>query len=277
MRLEYNEQQLKKMLETFYTLTNASICVFDCDFKTICAYGEMPCFCSEIRKRKDLLEKCLSSDKQFAEVARDSKKSITYTCHAGIVETISPVFLDGILLGYIIFGGLKDLENVYSNDAKIKEVCKNYELNYKKFTGLYEKLSSFNHRKLNAYIEILNLCIKNVLTEKMLTPNHTLFSNKIINYIREHYTEKITIKSLCHKFGISEKPLYAIIKKSTDKTVNDFIIDLRIEKAKTLLSTTDLSISKISDAVGFDDYNYFIRIFKKRTCVTPLKYRKLFL
>ena len=275
MKLEYSEKQLKKMLETFYILTNASICVFDCDFNIICAYGEMPCFCSEIRKREDLFKKCLLSDKKYAEIAKNSKKSVTYTCHAGIVETISPIYLDGILLGYIIFGGLKDSENFYSNKDNLKTTCAAYCLDYQIFTKLYDKLSFFTHKQLSAYIEILNLCIKNVLTEKMLKPNHTLFSNQIITHIQEHYIEKITVKDLCFKFGISEKPLYEIVKSLTGKTVNAYITDLRIEKAKRLLSDTDKSISEISDAVGFDDYNYFIRTFKKWTSLSPLKYKKL--
>ena len=193
MKLEYSEKQLKKTLETFYILTNASICVFDCNFNIISAYGEMPCYCSEIRKRKDLFEKCLLSDKKYAEIAKNSKKSVTYTCHAGIAETISPIYLDGILLGYVIFGGLKDSENVYSNKKNIKTTCTNYGLNYEKFTELYDGLSFFTHKQLNAYIEILNLCIKNVLTEKMLNPNHTLFSNKRVYNRFENRKSKTVI------------------------------------------------------------------------------------
>ena len=87
---------------------------------------------------------------------------------------------------------------------------------------------------------------------------------------------KISVKSLCRMFDISKKPLYQIVKKLTGKTVNGFINDLRIEKAKNLLIKTDLPISEISATVGYDDYNYFIRIFKKRVSYTPLVYRKKF-
>lgn len=276
MELEYSEKQLKKMLETFYVLTGANICVFDCNFKTICSFGEMPRYCREIRSVGDLREKCLASDKKYAQIAANSKTGVTYACHAGIVETISPVLHDGILLGYVIFGGLRDSENVYSDNEKIKTVCENYGIDYGKFKSYYDSLTSFTHKQMNAYIEILNLCIKNVLTEKMLNPNRTLFSNKIVIYIQEHCSEKISVKSLCRMFGISEKPLYQIVKKLTGKTVNGFINDLRIEKAKNLLIKTDLPISEISATVGYDDYNYFIRIFKKRVSYTPLVYRKKF-
>lgn len=274
MKLEYNEQKLNKMLETFFVLTNANICVFDCDFNVISAYGELPCFCAKIRQDENLLSKCLASDKKYADKCKNSKESVTYTCHAGIVETISPVYSDGVFLGYIIFGGLRDLENIFSNRKTIKDACEKYSLNFNEFIGYFKELPSFTHKQMSAYIDILKICIKNVLTEKMLKPNSAFFSNKILIYIQENYTERISVKELCRKFGITEKTLYQIIKKLTDKTVNNFITDLRINRAISLLQNGNLSISEIADKTGFDDYNYFIRLFKKRTGFTPLNYRK---
>ena len=57
-------------------------------------------------------------------------------------------------------------------------------------------------------------------------------------------------------------------------TVKDFILTERIHLAKKLLTSSDNSLTEISEKVGFNDYSYFIRIFKKRTGLSPLKYRK---
>ena len=55
-------------------------------------------------------------------------------------------------------------------------------------------------------------------------------------------------------------------------TYTQYVTELRIGKARELLKTTDMSLSEISEAVGFNDYFYFIKKFKKETGVTPGKY-----
>lgn len=274
MVLDFNENKLNKILQTFNVLTNANICVFDCDFTPIANYGDFPCYCREIRKREDLQKKCLISDKFYSNDCAINKTSVTYTCHAGIVETISPIILEGVLIGYVIFGGLRDLEKVYSNENSVKKACDLYGLDYNEFLSHYNAIPSFNHTQLNAYVEIMKVCIKNILAENLLKPNTTLFSTKILNYLQENYAKQIKIKRLCKEFGVTEKTLYKIVKQTTNKTINDYLIYLRIEKSKQLLISTDYSISEIAYQVGYVDYNYFIRLFKKLTNLTPLKYRK---
>ena len=274
MKLNFDKDRLNKVLQTFHTVTNANVCVFDSDFNEIASYGVFPCFCEQIRKRDDLFQKCLLSDKLYAEECSTNKRSVTYTCHAGIVETISPIFLDGILLGYIIFGGLRDLENEFSNEQTVRAACDLYGLDEEEYLANYNSIPAFDHTQLNAYIYILKLCIKNILTENMLKPNATLFSTQIISYLKENSAEDFKIHGICTHFGITEKTLYKIVRDATGKTVGGYISFLRIENAKLLLSTTDSQISEVAIKVGFNDYNYFIKIFKKLLGVTPLQYKK---
>ncbi len=274
MKLNYNKDQLNKILHTFHTITKANVCVFDSKFTPIASYGIFPSFCERIRKRGDLAQKCLLSDRRYAEECSTKKQSVTYTCHAGIVETISPIFLDGILLGYIIFGGLRDLENKFSNQDTVEKACKVYALDKGEYLSLYSSLPAFDHNQLNAYIEILKLCIKNILTENMLKPNSTLFSTKIISHIKETSAEDVKIHDLCVFFGITEKTLYKIVREATGMTVGEYVNFLRIENAKKLLFSTDYQISEIATKVGFNDYNYFIKIFKKHEGLTPLQFKK---
>ena len=56
---------------------------------------------------------------------------------------------------------------------------------------------------------------------------------------------------------------------------SDYIRELKISEAKKLLITTEKSVSSVACEVGYDDDNYFIRIFKKMTGFTPSKFRKL--
>ena len=274
MELNYNKEKLNDLLFNFHLLTKANICLFDTSFHAICACGELPKFCSKIRENPALRKQCHLSDALYSKECIKNNESITYTCHAGIVETITPIIFDGVLLGYIIFGGLCDEENIYSNPTLIESVCEKYSLDKDEFLTYYNSLNSCNHKQLKAYIFVLSLCIKNILAEELLKPNDRLFPIKIISYIKAHFTEKISVKEICNTFHITSKTLYRIVKKTTDKTVNEYLTSLRIENAKTLLVKTDLPVAEISFQSGFSDYNYFIKVFKKYTATSPLQYRK---
>ena len=58
--------------------------------------------------------------------------------------------------------------------------------------------------------------------------------------------------------------------------IGEYIANCRISESKKLLTSTYLSVREVSEKVGFLDYNYFIRLFKKHVGTTPLKYRNYF-
>lgn len=65
-----------------------------------------------------------------------------------------------------------------------------------------------------------------------------------------------------------------IFKQKTGKNYSDYLLDIRIDRAKQLLVSTGFSVGRISDMVGFDNTKYFSRIFKEKTGVQPIAYRK---
>lgn len=90
-----------------------------------------------------------------------------------------------------------------------------------------------------------------------------------LQYIEEHYNETIRLSELASLANVSSQHFCRIFKQMTGKRPMDYINLLRINKAVTLLSENRLNISEIAMAVGFDDSNYFSRIFKKYRKKSP--------
>ncbi len=95
----------------------------------------------------------------------------------------------------------------------------------------------------------------------------------VLNYILTHPTQKFTLAKLSQMAGVSESTFRRLFKKQTGKAPNEFIRNQRLMSAARLLLMTDDYINDIAYDVGFEDVNYFIRVFKKTFGVSPRKYR----
>jgi len=96
----------------------------------------------------------------------------------------------------------------------------------------------------------------------------------ILQLIDKRYNEKLTLNELSKLFAINKYHLAKMFKKYTGFSPGDFIINTRITKAKELLKYSDLTVSEISNGVGIDNISHFINLFKDRTGLTPLAFRK---
>ena len=97
---------------------------------------------------------------------------------------------------------------------------------------------------------------------------------KIIYYLNRHYSEAISLKSICEEFFLSKASLCKKFKNYMDCSVMDYILELRLRNAQKMLQTSDKSLAEIAKDCGFSSVNYFRNTFKKALGISPLKYRK---
>lgn len=123
--------------------------------------------------------------------------------------------------------------------------------------------------KLAYLVGTLLLLIRENVSNQQIHP----LALGIENYVLEHYTERITLGDIAERFHFSVSYCNSVFKKETQKSIVDFVIDERMRKAKKLLVYTEFSLPEIALQVGYEDYNYFSRLFKKHTRFTPTQYR----
>ncbi len=121
---------------------------------------------------------------------------------------------------------------------------------------------------------IYNLILK---SETNYNRQENFIVQKIQNYINEHYAEEISIAELANLVNASEGYVTHIFKKNLNYAPMQYVMRRRIGKAQSLLIYTDLPLTEISFRVGYDDSNYFSRIFKKVIGIPPNLYRKKWL
>lgn len=99
-------------------------------------------------------------------------------------------------------------------------------------------------------------------------------TNDIINYLKRHYSQHITLDLLSNRFGINKFAICRQIKNETGKNFAEILQSIRIDAAKHLLIKSTMNIADIAVATGLTSSNYLAKTFKKRFGVTPIEYRK---
>jgi two-component system, response regulator YesN len=96
----------------------------------------------------------------------------------------------------------------------------------------------------------------------------------IREYIEGHFHEDLSLSVLSEQFHFSPQYIAKKFKELYNTTVMTFLTEIRMDKAKSLLRFTDKPVSEIANSLGFDDENYFGKVFKKLNGASPLQFRK---
>lgn len=97
---------------------------------------------------------------------------------------------------------------------------------------------------------------------------------KVLDYLNANYQNKLTLSSIADEFYIPKTSLSYTFKKYMDCSLIDYLLFLRIMKAKEYLLNTKKSIEEIAELCGFSSANYFGLIFKQKEHLSPMQYRK---
>ena len=98
--------------------------------------------------------------------------------------------------------------------------------------------------------------------------------DNVISEIRKRYAENLSLTELAERNSVSPGRLSTMIKEKVGMTFSDLVVSLRMQKAKELLMNDRLSIQEIAEEVGYNDYFYFTKVFKRTENISPSKYRK---
>lgn len=116
------------------------------------------------------------------------------------------------------------------------------------------------------------------LTEEPAAPTETAFESgnvhflQIIRYIHRHYADDLSLNTLSEVLHMTPGYVSRLFSRESGTTYRKYLTELRVEKARELLATTNLSIAEVCDRVGFNDYFHFLKTFKRLTGTSPGKY-----
>lgn len=264
MAMLFMDPELMELMQDFYVLTGIRVVLFDDGFNEITSYpsGE-EIFCTCMRKNRSFEDKCIASDRHAFEECRRSRSLYLFKCHAGLREAAVPLIDGERIIGYMIFGQISDDKNREEFLKRMTELAADYGAEDGAY-ALIRKIKYRNERQLLAAAKLLEACTAYIRLKELVRPSGRQLIDLIDRFIEQHISEDISVDRICAELGLSRTGLYESVRPYVDGGIAAYVKSRRLEEAKRLIKTTELPIAEIAEAVGFSDYNYFLRCFKKK-------------
>lgn len=272
-----NESQktaLLQLLKDFYEISGQRTAIFDKYYNVVLEYPDHYSFCAEIRKSEEGARRCAECDLHGLESAGKSANYAVYRCHANLIEVCAPIRDDFGIIGYLMFGQLIFNQNVEEQISKIIENCCDLIPDRDKLVELCAGLRRMRPEYVNASSNLLLTCASYIQLKQLLISSQNPLWIQIQDYIDRHMSEPFTLSKMSAELHTCVSVICSTTKLFSPKTVMQLATEKRVQAAKKLLLKGELPISKVAESVGIADYNYFSRVFKKHTGVSPRRYRE---
>ena len=173
-----------------------------------------------------------------------------------------------------MIGQAPEKSNLCDIEKKIDNVSQDFNLDKSYMLTLLKHMNILDTQKIISSANILNILSNYLWMNNILRVQQDSTFYLLDEYISNNLEKDLSIKKLCDHLHVSRSKLYAISKDNYKSGISEHVKFLRMEKAKKLL-TYGTNVAETSEAIGICDPNYFIKLFKSHTGLTPLQYKKL--
>lgn len=128
-----------------------------------------------------------------------------------------------------------------------------------------------NVDELSEYI--YNFVFELLVEQEDYFPSTDMVIKRIVHYVNVNFSKDLSVKEIGNQFGLTPNYLSQIFKNETGMSFVNYLNSLRIKKACGLLRNSDIKIAEVAKQIGYNDNQYFYRVFKKYMGKTPIEYR----
>lgn len=275
MNILFNNDRLLRLITNLHTLTGIWANIFDINGKDIQIIGSDNPFCRLINADPEGHARCEACDAAAVKRCAALRGIMPYRCHAGICEVVLPISESGIPIAYLVFGQILDDFPIDQQWENTRSTLDWYKGDMEQLHRSFLSINQYTKAEIEAYAELLEALTSYIQLEGIIRSAEYTDVQRLEMYLDQHYMEPLSLKKISSELHMGTTKLCTLAKKlSGGSTLTHIIAERRINAAKSLLIRGDAPVSAVAEEVGFSDYNYFTKIFKSITGLTPSAYRK---
>lgn len=274
MKVLFEDKEVQLLLDDYQKMVGVRIAVYDTEFNELYSSPKnLSNFCQCVRQNDAINNECKLCDQKAFRKAKANKDTYIYQCHLGLYEAVTPIYDHQQILGYVMIGQMLD-----KTDRELKWLHMNHQFThytdiFSDYKTEYYNLKQMSMDQIEAVSRIMKACASSIWLQHIIDIERSPITERIDDYIQKNYTEKIDTESICSALGVSKTTVYNSLKEEHGMSLTKYINNYRLENSKALLKNKNTPIAEVATEVGFDDYNYYTRVFKQRYGLTPSQYR----
>lgn len=266
--------RLSSLLGHLHEITHLQLSLHDTDGREIYSIYSRSAFCDLICGTPEGYRRCVASDACAIRSIAPPIAPFEYRCHAGLIDTVIPVTEHGRVVVIILFGQILDETPLEEQWVVTQRLCA-WHPQPGKLKEAFYALPRLSGKQIRACYEIINACVSEIRLKGMIWESTKTDTQRLTAYIDAHYATQLTLGEITCALSMGKSKLYLLASEiEPGLTITRMIARRRVDEAKRLLQNADTPIREIAEKVGMSDYNYFTKVFKRYTGMTPTHYRK---
>ncbi len=285
LKIHFSDLANSKVFQDFCgivsALTGIRICLVNATNPSECKYPLAPTrdnpLCALIQAAPGGKAACDACDTSHLELAHKRDEGFSYRCHAGLIDLVVPVFIEGVHLATINGGQVLPEPPSDEGFKQLLESTARLQIDPARIRPLYFGCPSVTTEQLRETMNLLAF-FSNYFCEvggrlKAAQPVERIEISRARQYIERHFREPLRLSHVARHAFLSTAYFSHLFMKSTRMGFAEYVQQLRMEEATKLLRTSAQTVTEIACSVGFNNISHFNRVFRKWVGCPPTEYR----
>lgn len=262
--------QVQSLLDDFAALLDVKVTFYSADGRRLLSGKDICKYCDIIQREMGGLSRCEAMDCSKLQETTNSLIPVSYRCHAGLQEVLSPIFVHKQLVGYLMIGQFRTSDEF---PIEVRDSVTDPELRGR-LEEAFAELPLFPPKKLAGVLGFFKILIDYIAVRELAMLRGDVLRSEIDRYLERHLAENIMLPEMARRLGRSVSTISQFLRRNYHTGFKELLNEKRLARAEAFWKAhPDATVAEAAASAGFSDQFYFSRVFRKRRGMPPGKFR----
>ncbi len=260
--------EVQRVFDHFSACFNIRILFFDANGQMLSVGQNRPdsVYCRLMRRHLYGKQTCFAQDEAKRQESASTHSLVCYQCHAGLMEAIIPIYHQQQLLGTVFIGQFRSSEQIspwVKRDACASDVLSSVE-------AAFHELPYVPQERIDHILGLFNILVEYIIAQRMISMGPDNLVGKLVALMEQRISGSFTLQQAASAVGKSPSSVSHLFKKHFGQSFKQAFLEMKLAHADEMLHGQHMtSITQVAEAIGYDDPQYFSRLYKKHRGTTP--------